>query len=74
MSPARPWETANGYLPPTCRCGSCEDFPDHHGGWLRALQEVGFQEVDSLTFDTLPHGGDKTTTWLCMRQPKSREA
>jgi ribosomal protein S18 acetylase RimI-like enzyme len=38
-------------------------------------RKLGFQEVDSLTFDTLPYGGDETTTWLCMmRQPKRREA
>jgi predicted N-acetyltransferase YhbS len=36
-------------------------------------RKLGFQKADSMTFDTVPHGGDENTTWLCMmREPKGK--
>jgi ribosomal protein S18 acetylase RimI-like enzyme len=37
-------------------------------------RKLGFEEVDSLTFDTAPHGGDEKIMWLCMmREPRELE-
>jgi ribosomal protein S18 acetylase RimI-like enzyme len=33
-------------------------------------RKLGFKEVDGITFDVVPHGGDEKVTWLCMlREP-----
>jgi ribosomal protein S18 acetylase RimI-like enzyme len=38
-------------------------------------RKLGFQEVDSVAFDMVAHGGDEKATWLCMmREPKVKEA
>lgn len=38
----------------------------------RLYRKLGFQEVDSITFDMVPYGGDEKATWLCMmREPRS---
>jgi hypothetical protein len=37
-------------------------------------RKLGFEEIDSLNFDTTPYGGDGKTTWLCMmREPRGKE-
>jgi hypothetical protein len=37
-------------------------------------QKLGFEEVDSLSWDMEPHGGDGKVTWLCMtRMPNMLE-
>jgi len=37
-------------------------------------RKLNFEEVDSMTFDTVPYGGDENVTWLCMiREPVNTE-
>ncbi len=37
-------------------------------------RKLGFREIDSMTFDTVLHGGDEKATWLCMmRESKAME-
>jgi hypothetical protein len=34
-------------------------------------RKLGFKEIDCVSWDTVPHGGDGIVTWLCMtRDPK----
>ena len=33
-------------------------------------RKLGFEAIDRITWDTVPHGGDGVVTWLCMtKQP-----